>query len=168
MPSSANAFSSTSEASGSSMATSRSATSTTVTSTPNLPKTCANSQPIGPPPSTTSEAGSSATATASRLVQYGVPSRPSIGGAVGRVPVFSTTPLRATYVVSSMRTRPGPSSTPRPRWNRAPLSSSRLTATASSQSSVASSRTRFATVAQSGFTDAVPPKSGTLRTSATT
>ena len=38
-------------------------------------------------------------ATASRLVQYGVPCRPSIGGAAGAVPVFSTTPLRATYVV---------------------------------------------------------------------
>ena len=108
MPSSVNAFVSTSEASGSSTATRRSATSTTVTSTPYRAKTCANSQPIGPPPSTTSDAGRSVTVTASRLVQYGVPSRPSIGGAAGRVPVLSTTPLRATYVVPSTRTRPGP------------------------------------------------------------
>ena len=76
MPSSANAFSSTSEASGSSFAISRSAISTTVTSTPNREKTCANSQPIGPPPSTTTDPGSSVAATASRLVQYGVPCRP--------------------------------------------------------------------------------------------
>ena len=168
MPSSVNAFVSTSEASGSSTATRRSATSTTVTSTPYRAKTCANSHPIGPPPSTTSDAGRSVTVTASRLVQYGVPSRPSIGGAAGRVPVLSTTPLRATYVVPPTRTRPGPSSTPRPRWKRAPLSSRRLTATVSSQSSVASSRTRRATSDQSGSTVAVPPKSGTLRAAATT
>ncbi len=168
MPSASNAFASRSEASGSSTATSRSATSTTVTSTPNRANTCANSQPIGPPPSTIRDFGSSVSATASRLVQYGVPCSPSIGGAAGAVPVFSTTPLRATYVVSPTRTRPGPSRTPRPRANVAPLSSSRLTATASSQSSVASSRIRRATGPQSGCTLDVPPKSETFRASATT
>ena len=82
--------------------------------------------------------------------------------------MLSTTPLRAAYVVPPTRTRPGPVSTPLPRTKRAPLSSSRLTATASSQSSVASSRIRWATVAQSGSTREVPPKSATLRASAIT
>ena len=93
-PCSDRVFSSSSAASGSSLTSSRSAISTRVTCTPNREKTWANSQPIGPPPSTTTDAGSSVSATASRLVQYGVSSRPSIGGAPGRVPVLSTTPLR--------------------------------------------------------------------------
>src|SRR4029078_5680196 len=97
----------TSEASGSSTATRRSATSTTVTSTPYRAKTWATSQPIGPPPSTTSDAGRSVTVTASRLVQYGVPSRPSIGGAVGRVPVLSTPPLPGAYGVPATRSGRG-------------------------------------------------------------
>ena len=65
-----------------------------VTRTPNRAKTWANSQPIGPPPSTTTDAGSSVNATASRLVQYGVSASPGIGGALGVVPVLSTTPAR--------------------------------------------------------------------------
>src|SRR3954454_12919657 len=58
----------------------------TVTRTPNRAKTWASSQPIGPPPSTTSEPGSSVTCTASRLVQYGVPASPSTGGPAGPGP----------------------------------------------------------------------------------
>ena len=108
MPSAANAFSSSSAASGSSCSSSRSAASTIVTRTPNRAKTWANSQPIGPPPITTSDAGSSVSATASRLVQYGVSARPSIGGALGVVPVLSTMPLRATYVVPPTATPSGP------------------------------------------------------------
>ena len=82
-PSAANACSRRSAASGSSCRSSRSAASTIVTRTPNRAKTWANSQPIGPPPSTTTDAGSSVSATASRLVQYGVSASPSIGGALG-------------------------------------------------------------------------------------
>ncbi len=77
---------------------------------------------------------------------------PSIGGAAGAVPVLTTTPFVAVYVVSPTRTRPSPASIPRPRTKVAPLSSSRLTATASFQSSVASSRIRSATGVQSGLT----------------
>jgi len=66
------------------------------------------------------------------------------------VPVLITTPFVAVYVVSPTCTRPSPVSTPRPRRNPAPLSSSRFTATVSSQSSVASSRIRSATGVQSG------------------
>ncbi len=101
--------------------------------------------------------------TASRLVQYGVSARPSIGGAAGAVPVLRTTPLRATYVSPPTCTCPGPVMTPRPRTKRAPFSSSRSTATLSFQSSVASSRIRAATGPQSGVTVEVPPKSGTRR-----
>ena len=57
IPSAANASSSTAEASGSSPATSRSAASTTVTRAPNRANTCANSQPMAPPPSTTTASG---------------------------------------------------------------------------------------------------------------
>ncbi len=57
---------------------------------------------------TTIDAGSSVSRTASRFVQYGVSARPSIGGTAGAVPVLSTTPRRATYVVPSTSTRPGP------------------------------------------------------------
>ena len=122
---------------------------------------------MGPPPITTTEPGISVSRTASRLVQYGVSASPSIGGTAGSVPVLSTTPFAATYVVSPTSTRPGPVRRPWPRTNRAPDSSSRSTAAASFQSSVASSRTRAATADQSGCTCAVPPNSGTRCTSAT-
>ncbi len=101
MPSRANTSATSALDSGSSGARSRSATSSTVTRTPNREKACAISAPIAPPPITISEAGRSASRTASRFVQYGVPARPSIGGADGSVPVFSTTPRLAMYVVPS-------------------------------------------------------------------
>ncbi len=114
--------------------------------------------------------GSSVTWTASRLVQYGVPSSPSIGGAAGDVPTLSTTPRLTSYSsvpsAVSTTTRPGPASRPCPRANRAPLPISRSTATWSFQASVASSEIRFATVVQSGVTSTDPPSVGTRRASA--
>ena len=70
----------TSAASGSSGPSSRSSASTSVTRVPNRANACASSHPIGPPPSTTSDAGASVCRITSRLVQYGVPASPSIGG----------------------------------------------------------------------------------------
>ena len=96
IPSCANTSVSTADASGSLAASSRSPCWTTVTWTPNRANTCASSQPIGPPPTTTSEPGSSVTWTASRLVQNGVSASPSTGGVAGRVPGLSTTPLLAS------------------------------------------------------------------------
>ena len=96
IPSWANTSASSAEASGSLAGSSRSPCWITVTRTPNRAKTCASSQPIGPPPSTTSEPGSSVTCTASRLVQNGVSASPSTGGVAGRVPGLSTTPLLAS------------------------------------------------------------------------
>ena len=159
MPVSANAFSSASAASGSSSTTSRSATSTSVTRTPKSAITCASSHPIAPPPITTRDDGSSVSFTASRLVQYGVSARPGMGGAEGAVPVLSTIPFVAVYVVPPTSTRPSPPSTPWPRTKVAPASSRRFTATVSSQSSVASSRMRVATGVQSGVTVAEPASS---------
>ena len=92
MPSSAKTSASSAAASGSLAGTSRGPCCTTVTRTPNRANTCAISQPIGPPPTTTSEPGSSVSCTASRLVQYGVSASPSTGGTAGRVPGLSTTP----------------------------------------------------------------------------
>ena len=110
IPSSPNTRVSSALDSGSSTARIRSATSSTVTSQPKRENACASSHPIGPPPITASERGSSVTFTISRLVQYGVASSPSIGSDAGDVPTSSTTPRAATYSSSPTRTRPGPSS----------------------------------------------------------
>jgi len=146
---------------------------TIVTRTPNRENTWASSQPIGPPPSTTSEPGSSVTRTASRFVQYGVPASPSIGGTAGRVPGLSSTPRVAAYVVvvppgSSTRTRPGPSRRPTPWWKTAPASRSRSTAIESSHPVVASSSMRRATTDHAGAIVASPATAAARRTSATT
>jgi hypothetical protein len=119
MPSETKTSSRRAEASGSSGAISRGPASSTVTRTPKRANTWAISQPIAPPPTTTSEPGSLVARTASRLVQYGVPASPSIGSSAGRVPGFSTTPTRASYTTSppsvrATRTRPGPSRRPTP------------------------------------------------------
>lgn len=96
IPSAAKTSSSSRPASGSSPGTRRSPCCTIVTRTPKRASTWAISQPIGPPPSTTAEPGSSVSRTTSRLVQYGVPASPSMGSSAGRVPVLSTTPRWAT------------------------------------------------------------------------
>ena len=96
IPSCAKTSASRSAASGSLAGSSRSPCWTIVTRTPNRANTWASSHPIGPPPTTTSEAGSSVTWTASRLVQYGVSASPSTGGVAGRVPGLSTTPFAAS------------------------------------------------------------------------
>jgi hypothetical protein len=123
-----------------------------VTSTPNRANVCTISSPTGPPPITSSEPGSSSSRLMSRFVQYGVPASPSIGGVAGSVPVFSTTPLRAVYVVPSTSTCRGPVSRASPRTNVTPAFCNRSTATWSSQSAVASSRIRTCTGPQSDVT----------------
>lgn len=98
---------------------------------------------------------------ASRLVQYGVPSRPGTGGTRGRVPVAGTTPRRASNVRSPTVTRRGPARRPLPRTSRAPFAAKPSAATWSFQSSVASSRIRSATLVQSGVTTTSPARAGT-------
>ena len=51
---------------------------------------------MAPPPSTTSDAGSSVASMISWLVQKGVSASPSIGGTTGVVPVLTTMPFVAT------------------------------------------------------------------------
>ena len=165
-PSRSNTVARSSLDSGSSGPTSRGPASRTVTVAPKRAKTWASSTPIAPPPMTASEDGTSVASIASRFVQYGVDARPSMGGAHARWPTLITTARLATYAVSPTSTRPGPSSRPQPRTKRPPLRSKRSTATVSSQSSVASSRMRAATGAQSGRTSAVPAIEGTRRASA--
>lgn len=155
--------------SGSSPGSSRAAASSTVTVAPKRAKTWANSQPTGPAPSTISDSGTCSTATASRLVQYGAPASPSIGGTAGSVPGLSTIPLaawntRAPSEVDTV-TSPGAVIVARPRTNRPPAFSNRCTATVSSQLSVASARIRVATGAQSERTRALPASSATRRAS---
>jgi hypothetical protein len=148
------------------MASSRSRASTTVTVTPKRAYTWANSRPTAPPPSTISDPGRVLASTASRLVQYGVPVSPSSGGTAGSVPVATTTARDASKIWPPTATRPGPANRPWPRTNRPPLPTNRSTATWSFQSSVASSRMRAATGAQSGDTSACPAIPSTRRASA--
>jgi hypothetical protein len=102
---------------------------------------------------------------ASRFVQYGSSFSPGIGGMTGTVPVAMTIPWLASISSSPTRTRPSPETTPSPRTNRPPLETKRSTAALSSQLSVAW-RTRPATGAQSGRTEAVPAIWSTRRPSA--
>ncbi len=127
-----------------------------MTSDPKRRNTWASSTPMAPPPSTTSESGTSSVSMAPRLVQYGVSASPATGGIQARVPMPMTTARLASMIRSPTATRFGPSSRPQPRTKRPPLSSNRRAATVSSQESVASSRMRRATGAQSGRTEAVP------------
>ncbi len=96
MPSVANVSATTLAASGSIGPRRRAATSSTVTFTPKRVKPWASSAPIGPPPMTIIDEGSSSARSTSRLVQYGVSASPSMGGAAGSVPVLRTTPLLAS------------------------------------------------------------------------
>ena len=95
MPSAVKIRSISSLDSGSSNDSNLGSASTTVTAVPKRAKTCANSAPMAPPPSTISDSGTCSAWTISRLVQYGVPARPSRGGMAGSVPVLITMPLRA-------------------------------------------------------------------------
>src|ERR671919_1646354 len=183
-PSASNTSASSRPVSGSSPGTSRSSISTTVTATPKRANTWASSTPTGPPPSTISDEGSSLASIASRLVQYGTPARsppaapwrrrpppdswprPGMGGMTAWVPVATTMPRWASIPRSPTATRPGARIRPSPRRNRPPLASNRSTATRSSQSSVASSRMRWAKGAQSGRTVASPAMPGMRRPSA--
>ena len=91
-----------------------------------------------------------------------------MGGALGSVPVFSTTPLLAVYVVPSTSTVRGPVSRAAPRTNVTPAFTSRSTAIWSSQSVVASSRIRACTGDQSDVTVLSPARPGMRRPSAST
>ena len=166
MPSARSTPVTTALASGSSAASTRSSASISVTRVAKRANACAISSPIAPPPSTTSDAGAVSAFAASRFVQYRTSARPGIGGIAGDVPVAITIPRRATKSVSPTRTRPSPSSTPRPRTTRTPCFSRRSTATRSFQSSAASFRMRRATGAKSGVTTARPAMPSTRRASA--
>ena len=86
MPSATKTSSRIAAASGSSGQRIRWPALSTVTRTPKRAKTWAISLPMGPPPMTISEAGSAVARTASRLVEYGVPARPSMAARRGGCP----------------------------------------------------------------------------------
>src|SRR5580704_5146060 len=165
IPSAANTSANSAPDSGSSGPIRQDPASSTETLDPNRWNTWASSTPMAPPPSTPNDAGTSSVSMASRLVQYGVSDNPGTGGVQARVPIPTTTARPASMTRSPTATRLGPSSRPHPRMNLPPLSSKRLTATASSHESVASSRIRLATGAQSGSTVTAPAMPGTLRAS---
>ena len=83
-----------------------------------------------------------------------MPSIPGSGGSAGRVPGLSDDTLAASTVIGSpdvgtlTTTRPGPSRLATPWTTVAPASTSRSTATRSSQSSVACTEIRSATGVQ--------------------
>ncbi len=95
-PSASSAVRTTWPAAGSSGGSKPSIASTTVTAAPYRANIWASSTPIAPPPSTTSDCGVRSAEIASRLVQYRVSRRPSIGGTTGADPVPTTTARDAT------------------------------------------------------------------------
>src|ERR1700721_431909 len=86
-----------------------------------------------------------------------------MGGIQARAPVASTSPFRATIACPSTSTDDAPMTRARPRTKCPPLPTNRSTATWSSHESVASSRMRRATGAQSGVMTDVPALPGTRR-----
>ena len=152
--------------SGSSATRMRSAASSSVTCEPKRWKTWASSEPMAPAPMTARVPGAAVTFTTSRFVQYGVSANPSIGGAVGCVPVASTMPERARTCCPPTSTRPSPTSRAWAWTMVAPFSQRRSTTTVSSQPWVASERMRSATGPKSGVTLLSPATSWTSRASA--
>ena len=91
----------------------RSAPWTIVTREPNRAKICANSSPTGPPPTTSSDSGSSVSSSAETWSIQSMSPMPSIGGTAVREPVA----IRIRSALSSSsptRTEPGPSSSASP------------------------------------------------------
>ncbi len=86
-----------------------------MTREPKRANTWPSSAPIAPPPSTTSDDGTSVVDSASRLVQYAMSANPGIGGTAGRVPVATTMALPASNSRSSVATTPGATIRPLPR-----------------------------------------------------
>ena len=113
---------------------------------------------MAPPPITTREFGSDSASMASRLVQWATGSKG--GGTKAWPPVPRTSARRAVNVRPATSTDRGPVTRARPRTKCPPLPSNRSTATVSSHESVASSRIRRATGAQSGVTTDVPALPG--------
>ena len=143
------------------MAISRSCASTIVTRTPNRANTCASSTPIAPPPSTSSDDGTVVgldrlLVRPVRRVRQPVDRRDDRGRADRR----SRRPRLASMVSSPTAPASGRRGVAVPRTKRPPLPTNRSTATLSSQLSVASSRIRLATGAQSGSTVAWPAMPG--------
>ena len=145
----------------------------TVTRLPNRAKTCASSTPMAPPPSTTSDSGTRSASIASWLVQNGCRPGPGPAGPRPWCPPPDDAPARRSTCGSPPERRgqltatsPGALIRPCPRTRMPPLPVNRSTATLSSQSSVASSRIRRATGAQSGAISARPAMPGIRRPSA--
>jgi hypothetical protein len=81
---------SVSDTAGSSRGSSRSARCTIVTTAPNMADNSPSSHPAGPPPTTTSDSGSSSVLSRSSLVHGTTEDSPVIGGRTGTDPVAST------------------------------------------------------------------------------
>ncbi len=143
---------------------------------PKRAKPCASSQPIAPPPSTTSDGGAVCALTASRLVHTG-PSTPArrrqLGqpvdrrhrrrGAGGDHHALAAACVIAPPRPAAGRRRRGRRAGRLPRTNVPPLPSSRSTATWSSQSSVASSRIRLCDRGEVGLHARACPASASTR-----
>ena len=86
-PSRAKARASAADASGSSRGSRRGARPTIVTREPSRANAWPNSQPIGPPPRTSSEAGSVVRPKIVSFVWYTLSPRPASGGSAGWLPV---------------------------------------------------------------------------------
>ena len=102
------------DTSGSSRTRIDGAISSTVVLAPSRENTWANSRPIGPPPSTTTDSGSSFWSKTVSWFQCPASASPGIGGVEGSAPVASTmrlermrpTPSTSTVVASRKRAAP--------------------------------------------------------------
>ena len=122
-----------------------------VTGAPKRAMTWPISRPTAPPPTTSNDPGTVSVAMASRFVQCGMSA--NMGGTQARAPVARTSAVPAVISSPSTSTDEALVSRARPRMKCPPLPTKRSTATVSSQESVASSRMRRATGAQSGVID---------------
>ena len=116
-----NAFSSSFAASSSSVGIRCGSISMIVTSEPKRLKIEANSQPMIPPPRTTSRAGTSEAARSPVESTQRAESSPGIGGRIGNEPVATIALLKTTSSAPSTAIVLGPENVPRPLTHSTPF-----------------------------------------------
>ena len=132
-PSSSSPSTTSGPTNSSNLGSGRSPDTTSFTFEPSRAHACAISTPTTPPPSTTSDSGTSRADVASREVHTGVSARPSSGGIFGTLPVHTTTAWRARYTSPPTVTSRSPVTSPSPRMTWMFSDSAHLTWPVSSQ-----------------------------------
>ena len=153
-PSSTSARSIAAAARGSSRGRIRSAPSTTVTLLPSRAKACPSSQPMLPPPSTTSSPGSRVSPQTLSLVRCSTSASPGTGGTAGAAPV-ATSACRKPTGRPSISAVAGPVNRAVPVRTETPASSSASTESTGAMCAMAA-RTWSITAGKSTETSATP------------